>query len=106
MLGYADLQLQGRPWRAYGLQTLDGVIDVAQPLGVRNALARAAALRVVLPMLVLLPLLAVAIAAVVGSSLAPLRRLAVEVQRRDVHSLTPLAAAGRCPRRSRRWWSS
>jgi two-component system OmpR family sensor kinase/two-component system sensor histidine kinase QseC len=91
LIGYADLQLQGRAWRAYGLQTLDGVIDVAQPVGVRNALARAAALRVLLPMLVLLSLLAVAIAAVVGSSLAPLRRLALEVQRRDVHSLTPLA---------------
>lgn len=91
LIGYADLQLQGRPWRAYGLQTLDGVIDVAQPLGVRDALARTAALRVVLPMLVLLSLLAVAIAAVVGSSLAPLRRLALEVQRRDVHSLAPLA---------------
>ncbi|HEX4051751.1 MAG TPA: ATP-binding protein [Steroidobacteraceae bacterium] len=91
LLGYADLQLQGRPWRAYGLQTLDGVIDVAQPVGVRNALARAAALRVVLPMLVLLSLLAVAIAAVVGGSLAPLRRLALEVQRRDVHSLMPLS---------------
>ncbi|HTT04212.1 MAG TPA: ATP-binding protein [Steroidobacteraceae bacterium] len=92
LIGYADLQLQGRRWRAYGLQTLDGVIDVAQPVGVRNALARAAALRVVLPMMGLLSLLAVAIAAVVGSSLAPLRRLALEVQRRDVHSLAPLAA--------------
>jgi two-component system OmpR family sensor kinase/two-component system sensor histidine kinase QseC len=96
LLGYADLQLQGRPWRAYGLQTFDGVIDVAQPLGIRNAQSRAAALSVVVPMLVLLSLLAVAIAAVVGSSLAPLRRLALEVQRRDVHSLTPLAA-GRLP---------
>lgn len=92
LLGYSDLQLQGQPWRVYGLQTLDGVIDVAQPLGVRDALARAAALRVVLPMLVLLSLLAVAIVAVVGGSLAPLRRLALEVQRRDVHSLAPLAA--------------
>lgn len=94
LLGYADLRLQGRPWRVYGVETLDGVIDVAQPLGVRDALARAAALRVVLPILVLLPLLAAAIAAVVGSSLAPLRRMALEVQRRDVHSLTPLPAGG------------
>jgi two-component system OmpR family sensor kinase/two-component system sensor histidine kinase QseC len=94
LLGYADLRLQGRPWRAYGVETLDGVIDVAQPLGLRDALARAAALRVVLPILVLLPLLAAAIAAVVGRSLAPLRRMAAEVQRRDAHSLTPLPATG------------
>lgn len=96
LIGYADLQLQGRRWRAYGLQTVDGIIDVAQPVGVRNALARAAALRVLLPMVALLLLLALAVAAVVGGSLAPLRRLALEVQRRDVHSLTPLAA-GRLP---------
>jgi len=97
LLGYADLQLQGRPWRVYGLQTLAGVIEVAQPLDVRDALARAAALRVVWPMLVLLPLLAAAMAAVVGRSLAPLRRLAVEVQRRDAHSLTPLSVGGPLP---------
>jgi two-component system OmpR family sensor kinase/two-component system sensor histidine kinase QseC len=92
LLDYADLQLQGRPWRVYGVRTLDGVIDVAQPLGVRNALARAAALRAVVPLLVLLPLLAAAMAAVVSRSLAPLRRLALEVQRRDAHSLTPVTS--------------
>jgi two-component system OmpR family sensor kinase/two-component system sensor histidine kinase QseC len=90
LLGYTDLQLQGRPWRVYGLQSIDGIVDVAQPLGVRDALARAGALRVVVPMLVLLTLLAAAMAAVVGRSLSPLRRLALEVQRRDVHSLAPV----------------
>jgi signal transduction histidine kinase len=93
VLGYTDLPLQGGPWRVYGLETLDGIIDVAQPLGVRDALARAAAVRVVVPILVLLPLLAAAMAAVVDRSLAPLRRLALEVQQRDVHSLMPLPAA-------------
>ncbi len=90
LLGFADLTLQGQPWRVYGVRTLDGAIDVAQPLNVRNALARAAALRVVLPILVLLPLLAAAMAAVVARSLAPLRRLALEVQRRDIYSLAPV----------------
>lgn len=96
LLGYADLDLQQRPWRVYGLQTLDGVIEVAQPIQVRQALARAAALRVVIPLLVLLPVLAAAMAWVVSSSLAPLRRVASEVQRRDAYSLEPLPA-GRLP---------
>ncbi len=91
-VGYANVTLQGQPWRVYGLQTFDGVIQVAQPLRVRQGLARAAALRVVIPLLVLLPLLAAAMAWVVGQSLAPLRRVAGEVQRRDVHSLAPVAA--------------
>lgn len=92
-VGYADVSLQGQPWRVYGLQTFDGIIQVAQPIRVRAGLAQAAALRVVIPLLVLLPVLAVAMAWIVREGLAPLRRVAVEVQRRDVHSLEPLASA-------------
>ena len=90
-LGYADVRVAGGSWRTYGLQTLDGVIQIAQPLRVRAAFARGAALRVVIPLLLLLPLLGAAIVGVVGNGLRPLRRVATEVQQRDVHSLTPLA---------------
>jgi len=93
LLGYADLRLQGAPWRVFGLQTVDGVIQVAQPIQVRLVLARAAALRVTVPLLVLLPVLALAMAWVVRSSLWPLRRVAAEVQRRDAHSLAPVSTA-------------
>jgi signal transduction histidine kinase len=92
-LGYADVRVAGGSWRTYGLQTLDGVIQIAQPLRVRAAFARGAALRVVIPLLLLLPLLGAAIVGVVGNGLRPLRRVASEVQQRDVHSLTPLATA-------------
>jgi two-component system, OmpR family, sensor kinase len=92
-VGYEDVTLQGERWRVYGLQTFDGVIQVGQPLRVRAALARSAALRVVIPLLVLLPLLAAAMAWVVRESLAPLRRVAAEVQHRDAHSLAPVTAA-------------
>ena len=92
-LGYADVTVGGRAWRTYGLQTVQGVIQIAQPVQVRESLARGAALRVVIPLLLLLPLLGAAVVGVVGSGLRPLRRVASEVQRRDVHSLTPIAAA-------------
>jgi signal transduction histidine kinase len=91
-LGYADVRVGGRQWRTYGLQTLEGVIQIAQPVQVRESLARGAALRVVIPLLLLLPLLGAAVVGVVGSGLRPLRRVASEVQRRDVHSLAPIAA--------------
>jgi signal transduction histidine kinase len=93
-LGYADVRVGGQRWRTYGLQTLEGVIQIAQPLRVRESLARGAAFRVVIPLLLLLPLLGAAVVGVVGSGLRPLRRVAAEVQRRDLHSLTPIAAAG------------
>ena len=92
-LGYADVLVAGHPWRTYGLQTLDGVIQIAQPLRVRESFARGAALRVVIPLLLLLPLLGAAIVWVVGNGLWPLRRIAREVQRRDAHSLAPIATS-------------
>jgi two-component system OmpR family sensor kinase/two-component system sensor histidine kinase QseC len=91
VLGYEDLTLQGQPWRIYGLRTLSGVIQIGQPLAVRQSFARAAAVRVMIPLLALLPVLGVAVAWVVGSSLAPLRRVVAEVRRRDARSLAPVA---------------
>jgi two-component system OmpR family sensor kinase/two-component system sensor histidine kinase QseC len=90
VLGYADVMLNGERWRVYSTLTPEAVIQVAQPWAVRQVLARSAALRVVIPLLLLLPLMALATTWIVGQGLAPLRRLAVEVQRRDVHSLMPI----------------
>ena len=92
-LGYADLSLGGEIWRAYGLRTGDGVIQVAQPVRVREALARAAALRVMIPLIVLLPIIIAAMVWVVGRGLWPLRQVTAEVQQRDAGTLTPLGSA-------------
>jgi signal transduction histidine kinase len=91
VLGYADLSVQGQTWRAFGLQTADGVIQIAQPIRVRERLARAAALRIVVPLIVLLPVMVAFVAWIVGRGLLPLQRLTAEVQRRDARSLIPLA---------------
>jgi hypothetical protein len=91
VLGYANLSLQGQAWRAYGLQTEDGVIQIAQPIQVRERLARAAALRVVVPLMLLLPIMIAFVAWIVRRGLLPLRDVTAEVQRRDARSLTPLA---------------
>ena len=90
VLGYADLSLRGQRWRAYGLQTADGVIQIAQPTQVREALARAAAARVVIPLILLLPIMIGAVAWIVSRGLLPLRFVTSEVQRRDVRSMAPL----------------
>jgi signal transduction histidine kinase len=93
VLGYADLKLRGQPWRAYGLQTADGVIQIAQPVQVREGLARAAAERVVIPLILLLPIMIGAVAWIVRRGLLPLRFVAAEVQRRDARTLAPLGTA-------------
>jgi signal transduction histidine kinase len=94
ILGYADMTLAGERWRVYSLQTTDGVIQVAQPWRVRESLARGAALRVVLPLLLLLVSMAIAVTWIVGRGLAPLRRVAGEVERRNVGSLAPIEIVG------------
>jgi signal transduction histidine kinase len=92
ILGYADMTLAGRRWRVYSLDTIWGVIQVAQPWSVRDALARQAAIRVLAPILLLLLAMAAAAVWIVGGAIAPLKRLAAEVQRRDAGSLEPIFA--------------
>ena len=94
VLGYADLRLRGEAWRAFGLQTPDGVIQIAQPVRVREELARAAAVRVTIPLAFLLPVMIIAVAWSVRRGLLPLQHAAAEIQRRDAHSLTPLGENG------------
>lgn len=91
ILGYADLSLRGEAWRAYGLQTADGVIQIAQPFRVRRELARASALRVAVPLVLLLPVLVLCMAWIVRNGLRPLRFVTTEVQQRDARSLAPLS---------------
>jgi signal transduction histidine kinase len=97
VLGYADVALRAgdwhETWRAYGLQTADGVIQISQPLRVRQELARAAALRVAVPLVLLLPVMMLCMAWIVRNGLAPLRFVTTEVQRRDAGSLAPLSVA-------------
>jgi len=92
VLGYTDLSLRGEGWRAYGLQTAQGVIQIAQPIHVRQSLARAAALRVAIPLILLLPIMVAFFAWIVRTGLLPLRQVTAEVQRRDAQGLRPLAA--------------
>ena len=97
VLGYADVSLRAgdwhETWRAYGLQTADGVIQISQPLRVRQELARAAALRVAVPLVLLLPVMMLCMAWIVRNGLSPLRFVTSEVQRRDAGSLAPLSVA-------------
>jgi two-component system OmpR family sensor kinase/two-component system sensor histidine kinase QseC len=91
--GYANFDFNGEPWRVYGLETVDGVIQVAQPVRLQQAIARSSAIRVALPVLLFMPILGIAIVLVVQGGLRPLQRLAAEVQRRQINSLTPVDTA-------------
>jgi two-component system OmpR family sensor kinase/two-component system sensor histidine kinase QseC len=94
LLGLATLNVEGRVWRTFGVATRERVIQVAQPVDIRQRLAAHAAWRSVLPLLLMTPLAALAIWWLAARNLAPLDRLARDVRARDARSLAPLPTGG------------
>lgn len=90
LLGLATLTVEGRAWRTYGVATRDRVIQVAQPVDIRQRLAAHAAWRSVVPLLLTTPIAALAIWWLAARNLAPIERLAREVRTRDARSLAPV----------------
>ena len=90
LLGLATVAVEGHAWRTYSVATRDRVIQVAQPVEIRQRLAAHAAWHSVLPLLLVTPLAAFAIWWLAAKNLAPLARLASEVRSRDAGSLDPL----------------
>jgi signal transduction histidine kinase len=94
LLGLADVSVKGVVWRTYSVATPGRVIQVAQPLATRQRLAAEAALRSVIPLLVLVPLLAALAWWLSAMALSPLNRVANDVKARDGKLLQPLAVEG------------
>ena len=94
LLGLATLNVEGQAWRTYSVATRDRVIQVAQPVEIRQRLAAHAAWRGVLPLVLITPIAAFAIWWLAAQNLAPLERLAREVRSRDARSLAPVPSGG------------
>lgn len=94
VLGYSNLRLGGQDWRVFSAATPLRVVQVAQPLAVRQKLAALAALRSVVPVAVALPLVAAAMWWLIGVSLAPLARVTHAAQARGATALDALPTAG------------
>jgi two-component system OmpR family sensor kinase/two-component system sensor histidine kinase QseC len=94
LIGLADVKVGNQVWRTFSTATRDRVIQVAQPVVIRKRLAADAALRSVLPLLFVAPVLALFGGWVVSRSLAPLNRVVAGVRERDAHGLSPLPVEG------------
>jgi two-component system sensor histidine kinase QseC len=92
--GFSDVRSAGVDWRAFRRTDADNglVIIVAHDDAGREAMVRGLALRLVLPLLVGLPLLAAALWLAVTRALRPLDRLAREVGGREAGRLAPISA--------------
>ncbi|MFA6314060.1 MAG: ATP-binding protein [Sterolibacterium sp.] len=88
--GFSTVDSEDGRWRVYAIQLSNRIVQVAQPTRVRKEAAAAAALRTILPFLVLLPVLGALIWWTVGIGLAPLDRLARKVTSLSAVQLEPL----------------
>lgn len=88
--GLSDVQVNKVAWRVYSLPSRGYVIQVAQPLAVRQQRAVALALKTLAPLSLMLPVLGAAIWLIVGAQLRPLDRLADSVRMRQPEALEPL----------------
>jgi two-component system OmpR family sensor kinase len=91
-LGYDTVDTPDARWRVFSVDVPGRVIQVGQPLAVRSRLAAAAALRTLLPMLFMLPLMGGLIWYLVGRGLRPLEQVTRAVRRRHPEALDPLSA--------------
>jgi two-component system OmpR family sensor kinase len=91
--GLSTITAEGADWRVFRIDAANQIVQVAQPMSLRRDRAAKVALRVLLPLIVALPLLAALIWVVVGRGLAPLTSLARSVAARGPRALEPLPVA-------------
>jgi two-component system OmpR family sensor kinase len=91
-LGLSTAETPAGRWRVFGIEARGRVIQVAQPMDVRESRAAHLALRTVLPFALLLPALALLIVWIVGRAVRPLRQFAAALRARDPDSLQPVEA--------------
>jgi two-component system, OmpR family, sensor kinase len=90
--GFSNIRNSDVDWRVYSLVSGNRFIQAAQPEEARWETAAGIALRMLAPLAVLVPALALLAWIAVRKSLAPLARVTAEVERRDASAMAPLDA--------------
>jgi len=94
VIGFSHLRAGGEDWRVYALETPSQVIQIAQAESARRRIAGQLALRAVLPVALLAPLLMLIVWWVVGRALAPIERLRRQLAARGAADLAALPTDG------------
>ena len=94
VLGFSELQNEGRGYRVFAMQAGPLVIQVAQDMAARRRMAGAMALRSVAPTALMAPLLMLLVWWVMSSSLAPLDSVRRQVAARQADDLGEVGESG------------
>ena len=90
VIGFSDTVAGGEPYRIYALRTATQVVQVAQQTEARGRMAGQLALRAVLPVALLAPVLMLIVWWVVGRAIGPIERVRRQVAARRPDDLAPL----------------
>ncbi|MDR2153661.1 MAG: sensor histidine kinase N-terminal domain-containing protein, partial [Burkholderiaceae bacterium] len=94
VIGFSDVRAGGQSYRVYALRTANRVVQVAQQTDARREMAGRLALRAVLPVALLAPVLMLIVWWVVSRALAPVERVRRQVAARRADDLAPLPTDG------------
>lgn len=90
--GYSDVSIHGEKWRTFTIVYPNRTVQASQSDEVRREIATDAALHVLLPIAVLIPLSCILVIIGVGRILKPLAEVTKAATQRDAASLAPLPA--------------
>lgn len=93
-LGFSDIPHPDGDVRVFAIQVGEAVVQVGQPIRVREQMAFRAALWTLLPLSILLPVLALLVWSIVRRGMAPFSRLAGAVTARTPAALEPFEERG------------
>lgn len=92
--GFTTVRVRSTSWRVFGVDAGGGVIQVAQPMQVRERRAARVALRSLAPFALLVPGLSILVAWIVARTVRPVQGLADALRRRRPDDLEPVATVG------------
>lgn len=92
--GFNTVRTTSGSWRVFSTVADGQLVQVAQPMSARRELAASMALRTILPLLAVVPFLALLVWFGITRGLRPLERVAVAVGERSPRALLPLPEAG------------
>jgi two-component system, OmpR family, sensor kinase len=93
-LGFSEVNANGIAYRVFSLRSRSQLIQVAQDLNARKAMAQTLALRAVLPTIVMAPLLMLIVWAAVSISLRPVAHVRQQVASRQPDELDEVSEDG------------
>ena len=95
--GLRTIEYDEYHWRVFGVHEGDRFVQVAQPMSVREGMARHLALRTLWPLALFLPAIVLIVLFVVGRGLRPIESISRALATRSFDSLEPLRLDVRTP---------